>query len=108
MELITEQIRRLRPGMAIGIVTTSEIQDATPAAFWAHTRRRSDKKEITAQLLEGLGLGAVMPDVIMGGGGVYFNGTAGLTGRNMWNEYAAAGYNIALDRASMRAQVRTQ
>jgi alkaline phosphatase len=112
VELITERIRRDHPGMAIGLVTTSEIQDATPAAFWAHTRRRGNKAEITYQMLYGQdGYGPVVPDVIFGGGGRYFNGSdlnnnriSGLAGRNLWAEAEAAGYDVVFDRASMKAR----
>jgi alkaline phosphatase len=112
VELITERIRRELPGMAIGVVTTSEIQDATPAAWWAHTRRRGNKAEITYQMLYGAdGYGPVVPDVVMGGGGRYFNGSdltnariPGLAGRNLWSEAADAGYATVFDRAGMKAQ----
>jgi alkaline phosphatase len=48
----------------IGVVTTSEIQDATPAAVWAHTRRRSEYLAIMDQALKP----GQQPDVILGGG----------------------------------------
>jgi len=119
VELITERIRRDIPGMAIGVVTTAEIQDATPAAWWAHTRRRGDKVQITDQLLRGIGgFPGVQPDVVLGGGGRYFNGSdanaigagaypgrpAGFVGANLWAEAAAAGYTTVFDRASMKAK----
>jgi alkaline phosphatase len=112
VELITERIRRDLPGMAIGVVTTAEIQDATPAAWWAHTRRRSNKAEITYQMLYGQdSYGPVVPDVVFGGGGRYFNGSdltntriSGLAGRNLWAEAEAAGYDVVFDRASMKAR----
>ena len=145
VELITERIRRELPGMAVGIVTTAELQDATPAAFLSHTRKRWDKREITAQVWEGLAAGGpkaggagggggssstgvasnfgpVLPDILFGGGGQFFNGTAAqclsaaclpsaaccFPGRNLWAEAASAsGGNFAatvLDGASLRAQ----
>lgn len=55
-----------RSNMAVGIVSDSELQDATPAAVVAHTRRRADKPEITQMLYE------VRPEVILGGGSAYF------------------------------------
>jgi alkaline phosphatase len=79
VELITEMIARKygNANFGIGVVTTSEIQDATPAAAAAHTRRRGDKAEITRQFLEGFdktGAWSDVPeiDVILGGGGAYF------------------------------------
>ena len=40
VETITSLVKR-RLGMAVGIVTNTEIEDATPAAMVAHTRRRA-------------------------------------------------------------------
>ncbi len=53
-------------GMSVGVVTNTEIQDATPAAVFAHTRRRADYVPITDQML------AAAPDVILGGGSASF------------------------------------
>ena len=41
VENITSLVKR-RLGMAVGVVTNTEIEDATPAAMVAHTRRRVD------------------------------------------------------------------
>ena len=41
VENISEIVKRLR-GMAVGVVTNTEIEDATPAGMVAHTRRRAD------------------------------------------------------------------
>ena len=49
VETITELVKR-KTGMAVGIVTDAEIEDATPAGMFAHTRRRADKDIITEQL----------------------------------------------------------
>ena len=61
VENISEIVKRLR-GMAVGVVTTTEIEDATPAGMVAHTRRRADFEDIVKMFF------AVQPDVIMGGG----------------------------------------
>ncbi|MBC7800467.1 MAG: alkaline phosphatase [Gemmatimonadaceae bacterium] len=65
VETLGEIVKR-RLGMSVGIVTNTEIQDATPAAVFAHTRRRADYVPITDQLL------AFEPDVILGGGSASF------------------------------------
>ena len=72
VENITSLVQR-RLGLSVGIVTNTEIQDATPAAMVAHVRRRSAYDEIVAQLLD------AKPDVLMGGGLANFlpKGTAG-------------------------------
>ena len=65
METITDLVKRSR-GMAVGVVTNTEIEDATPAAMVAHTRRRADYNDIVEMFY------AVKPDVIMGGGSPNF------------------------------------
>ena len=52
--------------MAIGIVTNTEVEDATPAAMIAHTRRRGAYDQIVEQFF------AAKPDVLMGGGSANF------------------------------------
>lgn len=52
-----------KAGKATGLVTTSQVTDATPAAFASHVPDRSDQSEIARQYLE-----RTKPDVILGGG----------------------------------------
>jgi alkaline phosphatase len=61
VENITSLVQR-RHTMAVGIVTNTEIEDATPAAMVAHTRRRAEYDRIVEQLF------TAKPDVILGGG----------------------------------------
>ncbi|MBB3661706.1 alkaline phosphatase [Prauserella sediminis] len=63
VETMAELLKRVRD-MKIGVVTTAEIQDATPAAVFAHTRRRSEYQEIMDQSLRE----AQQPTVLLGGG----------------------------------------
>ncbi|MGC0055030.1 alkaline phosphatase [Brucella pituitosa] len=65
VETIAEAMRR-ETGKSIGIVSTSELQDATPAALVSHTRKRSDKADIVGMIYD------VKPDVLLGGGSAYF------------------------------------
>lgn len=51
-------------GKATGLITTSHITDATPAAFGAHTTSRYNFEEIAADYLN-----QSRPDVLFGGGG---------------------------------------
>ena len=65
VETLGELIKR-KTNMGLGIVSDTEIEDATPAAVVAHTRRRADKQYIADTLfLSGA-------DVILGGGSAYF------------------------------------
>jgi alkaline phosphatase len=93
-EQITEMMRRSK-GMSIGLVTTSYLADATPAAWASHTRRRGDYSEIIGQFIDG----PVQPDVIMGGGSVDFlpkatKGSRRKDERDIIKEYQAKGYQL--------------
>ena len=50
-------------GKSTGLVTTSQVTDATPAAFGAHVADRGEQSEIARQFLE-----SSRPDIILGGG----------------------------------------
>ena len=65
VETIASLAKR-RLNMGIGIVTNTEVEDATPAAMVAHTRRRAAYDQIVEQLF------AARPDVLMGGGSASF------------------------------------
>src|SRR6516165_6201637 len=65
VETISSLVKR-RHRMAVGIVTNTEIEDATPAAMVAHVRRRSEYDRIVEQFF------AAKPDLIMGGGRANF------------------------------------
>lgn len=92
VESIASIVKR-RLGMAVGIVTNTEIEDATPAAMIAHTRRRSAYDEIVDQLF------AARPDVLMGGGTANFlPKTAGgrrTDDRDYVAKFRDAGYAVA-------------
>jgi alkaline phosphatase len=52
-----------RAGKATGLVTTAQVTDATPAAFFSSVEDRGEQSEIARQYLE-----VSKPDVILGGG----------------------------------------
>jgi alkaline phosphatase len=56
-----------RAGKATGLVTTSQVTDATPAAYAAHVTDRAQQSEIARQFLV-----RSKPDVILGGGEDYW------------------------------------
>ena len=56
-----------KQGKATGLVTTSQVTDATPAAYAAHVKDRAQQSEIARQFLE-----VSKPDVILGGGEDYW------------------------------------
>ena len=104
VENIMEIVKRTR-GMATGLVVTSEIEDATPAAQFAHTRRRAEKQYIADQLLDDP---LHQPDVIFGGGSAYFipKSTAGskrTDERNLLGDFSNAGYTVVGTQSELNA-----
>ena len=83
--------------MAVGIVTNTEVEDATPAAMVAHIRRRSEYDRIVEQFF------AAKPDVIMGGGLANFlpksaEGSKRKDESDFVGQFRDAGYSRGLDR----------
>jgi alkaline phosphatase len=94
VETVTSLAQR-RQDLAIGIVTNTEIEDATPAAMVAHTRRRTEYDRIVEQYF------AAKPDVLMGGGRANFlpkseNGSRRRDEADFVAQFRAAGYSVAL------------
>ncbi len=101
VETLGEVVKR-QLGMSVGIVTNTEIQDATPAGVFAHTRRRSDYIPITDQML------AFAPEVAMGGGSASFlpqsvPGSRRRDEKDMIAAFKAQGYAFADTAAALSA-----
>ena len=99
VETIAEIIKR-KTKMSIGIVSDAELQDATPGAVVAHTRRRADKQYIADQLL------ASGAEVILGGGSAYFypqstKGSKRKDEKNLIDQFKSDGYQIALTKQEL-------
>lgn len=89
-----------RRGLAVGAVTNSEIEDATPAAMAAHTRRRSDFNDIVKMFYDS------KIDVLMGGGSPNFlpMSTPGSKRKDDVNyiaQFKNAGYAFATTKSEM-------
>jgi alkaline phosphatase len=88
-------------GLATGLVTTSAITDATPAAFAAHVEARRAEEEIAAQLA------AARVDLLVGGGRERFlpllAGGRRSDGRDLLAEAAARGVAVAASEAELAA-----
>ena len=69
LELTTILELAQNSGRSVGLVSTCQITDATPAAFAAHVPLRADQSEIARQYIERTNV-----DVILGGGAVYWFG----------------------------------
>lgn len=98
-ETIAELIRR-KTGMAVGVVSDAELEDATPASVVSHTRRRADKADIVGMFYD------VKPEVMLGGGSAYFlpKSTAGSKRKDNINYidlFQKAGYDLVTDRDAM-------
>jgi alkaline phosphatase len=100
VENITELIKR-KTRMSVGIVTDAEVEDATPAAMVAHTRRRSDKDLIAEQLFRS------RADVIMGGGSAYFipkgPGSKRKDDKDLLSAFKSDGFKLAMTDTEMKA-----
>lgn len=88
-------------GMATGLIATSRITHATPAAFSAHVPNRGMEEEIAAQqLAQGI-------DVLFGGGRANYlpadDGGRRRDGRDLLAEAEAAGYRIVASREDFDA-----
>ena len=64
-ETLGEVLRRTGK-KSLGVVSDAELEDATPAAVVAHTRKRAEKAAIVEMFHK------VRPDVLLGGGAAYF------------------------------------
>jgi len=100
VETITEIAKR--HGLAVGAVTNAEIEDATPAAMVAHTRRRSDYNDIVKMFYDS------KIDVMMGGGSPNFlpkstPGSKRTDDVDYIEQFKSAGYNFATTKTEMNA-----
>jgi len=101
VETITELVKR-NTKMAVGIVSDAELQDATPGAMVAHTRRRADKQYIADQLL------ASKAEVILGGGSAYFypqstKGSKRKDEKNLLESFKVDGYQTVFTKQELLA-----
>ncbi|MDP2839478.1 MAG: alkaline phosphatase, partial [Syntrophales bacterium] len=91
VKTIMEMVKEKK--LATGLVTTSGITDATPAAFAAHVAHRSNEESVADQELK-FGV-----DVLMGGRKQFFlpesAGGKRKDGRNLLEEAQKAGYTVA-------------
>ena len=100
VETLTTLVQR-RLGLAVGVVTNSEITDATPAGMVAHTRRRAEMAGIARMFYD------VKPDVMLGGGSAYFKplgpGSKRNDNQDLIAQFKEAGYTYVETAADLRA-----
>lgn len=83
-------------GFATGLVATSRITHATPAAYAAHVPQRADEAEIASQMA------VARVDVLFGGGARFFLADSGggrTDGRDLTREMSERGVAVATGRA---------
>jgi len=90
-----------RMGMATGLVSTATITHATPAGFAARVPLRADEPEIAEQYLER------RIDVLLGGGDKFFLASKREDKADVLGRFAAAGYAVATDAATLAAAPTT-
>jgi alkaline phosphatase len=99
-------------GMAAGVVTTTSVTDATPAATYAHACHRKLEEDIAAALVPGgagynKALGATGLDLVFGGGLQQFTpvdaGGKRADGRNLVTELQGKGWRVASSTAQLQA-----
>jgi alkaline phosphatase len=86
--------RAVAEGIAVGLVSTSQVTHATPAAFYAHVKDRDEKASIADQLFDNQFDGMPLPQVILGGGTQLLQ----REDRDITAEFVAAGYKLATNR----------
>ena len=109
IESIAELFRR-HYGAGIGIVSTADVSDATPAALTAHSRDRGQSAQIIETTLNGINNFSWPewdgPDVLMGGGaGAFLQSSRGgfaFEDRDYYDEFSNKGYNVALSNSELR------
>lgn len=99
-ENITEILRRLGK-RSVGIVTDAEIEDATPASVYGHTRRRAEKAALVEQLYK------LKPEVILGGGSAYFMpkstpGSKRKDDKDFIKEFKDSGYTVVSSKTELK------
>lgn len=106
IEYLGELLRRTRgPGFNVGIVTTADVTDSTPAANAVHTASRFAGPEIAARFFDERARNGVA--VLLGGGAQHFSpadaGGRRTDGRQLAQEFASQGYTRVATATEVRA-----
>lgn len=91
-------------GMATGLVSTSQINHATPAAFGTHDKSRHNYNDIADDYFDDMLNGKHKVDVMLGGGTDYFD----REDRNLIEEFENDGYNYVTNKEEMVANDNNQ
>lgn len=80
----------------LGLVTTATVTHATPAGFAANSPDRNDEQAIATQYLERV-------DIALGGGSPFFDPGKRKDKRDLFADFAKAGYEVVRDRDQLLA-----
>jgi len=92
MELLKER------GYACGLVTTTRVTHATPAAWVSHQMHRDAEDDIALDYLK------FKPDVLVGGGSRHFDPSKRKDGKDLFISFAGAGYDVVKDKNSLTSK----
>ncbi|MFN3505650.1 MAG: alkaline phosphatase [Caldimicrobium sp.] len=93
LKTIMELLKEL--GYSCGLVTTTRITHATPAAWVSHQRNRDAEDDIALEYLN------FKPEVLLGGGNRHFDPLLRKDGRDLYQEFANAGFDIVRNRRDL-------
>ncbi len=80
----------------LGLVTTATVTHATPAGFAANSPDRNDEQGIALQYLDRV-------DIALGGGSPFFDPAKRKDKRDLFADFAKAGYEVVRDRDQLLA-----
>jgi alkaline phosphatase len=91
-----------KAGLAVGVLTTARVTDATPAGVFGHVASRGDENTLAEQLTE------FLPDVAMGGSLRHFipqdqPGSKRKDGKNLTDAMKSKGYAYVTNGAELKA-----
>lgn len=89
MELLKEN------GYGSGLVTTTRVTHATPAAWVSHQLRRDNEEAIALDYLK------FKPDVLLGGGSRFFEPSGRKDGKDLFKAFSDGGYEVARGRGNL-------
>jgi alkaline phosphatase len=101
---VTDKGRKVEPigetlhgkNCRLGLVTTATVTHATPAGFAAVSPSRDDEQGIAPQYLD-------RADIILGGGSQFFDPAQRKDKRDLFGDFAKAGYEVLRDRDQLLA-----
>ncbi len=82
--------------LATGLVTTTRVTHATPAAWVSHSMNRDLENDIALDYV------GFKPDVLLGGGTRFFSKTNRPDGRDLFAEFASGGYDVVRSRTELK------